>query len=159
MRRHSSILVIDDEEVMREVLESVLSSDGHRVTTAESGEEGLALARTTSFDAVVLDVMMPGMDGIETLRELKRLDDDLPVVLVTAFASVETALAAMKRGAFDYITKPFKNDEVLAVLAQRRRAASADGGERGAAAEPPGAGPAVLRHHRPQRPHEAGART
>ena len=59
---------------------------------------------------------MPGMDGIETLQELKKLDNELPVVMVTAFASVETAMAAMKRGAFDYITKPFKNDEVLIVV-------------------------------------------
>jgi len=116
MRRHSSILVVDDEEVMREVLDSVLSAEGHRVTTAESAEAGLALARTTSFDAVVLDVMLPGMDGIAALQELKRLDEELPVVIVTAVASVETALTAIKRGAFDYITKPFKNDEVVAVV-------------------------------------------
>jgi two-component system response regulator PilR (NtrC family) len=116
MRRHSSVLVIDDEEVMREILESLLTADGHRVATAASGEEGLALARTSSFDAAVVDVMLPGMNGIETLEELKKLDDELPVVLVTAFASIETAIAAMKRGAFDYITKPFKNDEVLAVV-------------------------------------------
>jgi DNA-binding NtrC family response regulator len=116
MRRHSSILVIDDEEVMREVLDSVLSAEGHRVTAAESAEAGLALARTMSFDAVVLDVMLPGMDGIEALQELRRLDEELPVVMVTAVASVETALTAMKRGAFDYITKPFKNDEVVAVV-------------------------------------------
>jgi DNA-binding NtrC family response regulator len=116
MRRHSSVLVIDDEEVMREILESLLTADGHRVTTAASGEEGLALARSSSFDAAVVDVMLPGMDGIETMQELKKLDDELPVVLVTAFASVEAAIAAMKRGAFDYITKPFKNDEVLVVV-------------------------------------------
>jgi DNA-binding NtrC family response regulator len=116
MRRHSSILVIDDEEVMREVLDSVLSAEGHRVTSAESAEAGLALARATSFDAVVLDVMLPGMDGIQALQELKRLDEELPVVMVTAVASVETALTAMKKGAFDYITKPFKNDEVAAVV-------------------------------------------
>ena len=101
---------------MREILESLLTADGHRVTTAGSGEEGLALARSSSFDAAVVDVMLPGIDGIETMQELKKLDDELPVVLVTAFASVETAIAAMKRGAFDYITKPFKNDEVLVVV-------------------------------------------
>jgi len=100
MRRHSSVLVIDDEEVMREILESLLTADGHRVTTAGTGEEGLALARSSSFDAAVVDVMLPGIDGIETLQELKKLDDELPVVLVTAFASVETAIAAMKRGAW-----------------------------------------------------------
>ncbi len=68
------------------------------------------------FDAAVVDMMMPGMDGISTLEELKKTDDDLPVLMITAFASVENAIKAMKRGAFDYITKPFKNDEVLVVL-------------------------------------------
>jgi DNA-binding NtrC family response regulator len=115
-RRHSSVLVVDDEEVMREILESVLAADGHRVTTATTGEEGLALARSQSFDAAVVDVMLPGIDGIETMQELKKIDDDLPVVLVTAFASIETAISAMKLGAFDYVTKPFKNDEVQAVV-------------------------------------------
>ena len=61
------------------------------------------------FDAAIVDVMMPGIDGIATLEELKTIDEDLPVVMVTAFASIETAIAAMKRGALDYITKPFKN--------------------------------------------------
>ncbi len=83
---------------------------------ASSGEEGLDLARSTPFDAAIVDVMMPGMDGIAALEELKKIDEDLPVVMVTAFASVETAISAMKRGAFDYITKPFKNDEVLVVV-------------------------------------------
>ena len=68
------------------------------------------------FDAAIVDVMMPGIDGIATLEELKKIDEDLPVVMVTAFASVETAISAMKRGAFDYITKPFKNDEVVIVV-------------------------------------------
>ena len=76
------------------------------------------------FDAAILDVMLPGMDGISALDEIRKIDDDLPVLMITAFASVENAIAAMKRGAFDYITKPFKNDEVLVVLrnalAQRR---------------------------------------
>ena len=70
-------------------------------------------------------MMMPGMDGMSALDELKKIDDDLPVLMITAFASVENAIAAIKRGAFDYITKPFKNDEVLGRPAQRRRAAPA----------------------------------
>ncbi len=116
MARSGSVLVIDDEEVMREILEALLGREGYRVKVASSGEEGLDLARSTSFDAVIVDVMMPGIDGIATLEELKKIDDDLPVVVVTAFASVETAIQAMKRGAFDYITKPFKNDEVIVVV-------------------------------------------
>src|ERR671918_2633521 len=124
MRRNASILVIDDEEIMREILEALLTRSGYTVRLAENAAEGLELARTTSFDAAVVDMMMPGMDGISALDELKKIDDDLPVLMITAFASVENAIVAMKRGAFDYITKPFKNDEVLVVvrnaLAQRR---------------------------------------
>jgi two-component system response regulator PilR (NtrC family) len=116
MRRSGSILVVDDEEIMREILEALLTREGYHVRLAATGEEGLDLAKSFPFDAVVVDVMMPGMDGLALLDELKKLDDDLPVLMVTAFASVETAIAAMKRGAFDYITKPFKNDEVLVVV-------------------------------------------
>ncbi|MCL4848184.1 MAG: sigma-54 dependent transcriptional regulator [Acidobacteria bacterium] len=116
MSRHGSILVIDDEEIMREILHALLSREGYDVRLAAGGAEGLALARGLSFDAAIVDVMMPGIDGMTVLEELKRLDEELPVIMITAFASVETAIAAMKRGAFDYITKPFKNDEVLVVL-------------------------------------------
>jgi two-component system response regulator PilR (NtrC family) len=122
--RKGSILVIDDEEIMREILETLLSREGYDVRLATQAEEGLHLARSVPFDAAIVDVMMPGMDGISALDELKKIDEELPVLMITAFASVENAIAAMKRGAFDYITKPFKNDEVLVVLrnalAQRR---------------------------------------
>jgi two-component system response regulator PilR (NtrC family) len=124
MARQGSVLVIDDEEIMREILEALLTREGYEVRLAASGQEGLELARTVPFSAAIVDIMMPGMDGIATLDELKKLDEELPVVMITAFASVETAIAAMKRGAFDYITKPFKNDEVLVVLRnamERRR--------------------------------------
>ena len=119
-----SILVIDDEEIMREILEALLTREGYEVRLAAGAAEGLELIRSIPFDAAIVDMMMPGMDGISTLDELKKIDDDLPVLMITAFASVENAIAAMKRGAYDYITKPFKNDEVLVVLrnalAQRR---------------------------------------
>src|SRR5687768_7035547 len=116
MRRNASILVIDDEEIMREILDALLSREGYHVRLASSAAEGIDLARSVPFDAVIVDVMMPGMDGIAALDELKKLDEELPVLMITAFASVETAISAMKRGAFDYITKPFKNDEVLVVV-------------------------------------------
>src|SRR5215204_5914809 len=116
MRRNASILVIDDEDIMREILDALLTREGYHVRLAASAAEGLELANSVPFDAAIVDVMMPGMDGITALEELKKLDDDLPVLMITAFASVETAISAMKRGAFDYITKPFKNDEVLVVL-------------------------------------------
>ena len=120
----SSILVIDDEEIMREILETLLTREGYQVRLASTAAEGLELARSMPFDAAIVDVMMPGMDGVTALDEIKKIDDDLPVLMITAYASVENAIAAMKRGAYDYISKPFKNDEVLVVvrnaLAQRR---------------------------------------
>ena len=84
-----TILVIDDEEVMREVLEALLAREGYDVRLAVNGMEGLELARSHAFDAAVVDVMMPGIDGLSVLDELKAMDEDLPVVMVTAFASVE----------------------------------------------------------------------
>ncbi|HVL66663.1 MAG TPA: sigma-54 dependent transcriptional regulator [Vicinamibacterales bacterium] len=110
------ILVIDDEEIMREILETLLTREGYDVRLAANAAEGLELARAMSFDAAIVDMMMPGMDGISALEELKKIDDDLPVLMITAFASVENAISAMKRGALEYITKPFKNDEVLVKL-------------------------------------------
>jgi DNA-binding NtrC family response regulator len=122
--RQGTILVIDDEEIMREILEALLRREGYEVRLASSGAEGLDLVRSVPVDAAVVDVMMPGMDGLAVLDEVKKIDEDIAVIMITAFASVDTAVAAMKRGAFDYVTKPFKNDEVLAVLrnaVERRR--------------------------------------
>jgi two-component system response regulator PilR (NtrC family) len=122
--RHGTILVIDDEEIMREILDALLTREGYTVRLASSGAEGLDLARALPFDAAFVDIMMPGLDGIATLDELKRIDEDLAVIIITAYASVENAILAMKSGAFDYIAKPFKNDEVLVVLRnalERRR--------------------------------------
>src|SRR5215216_4808258 len=116
MQKNGSILVVDDEEIMREILETLLKGEGYSVRLAASGEEGIELARNIPFDAAIVDVMMPGINGMTTLESLKKLDDELAVIMVTAFASVENAITAMKRGAFDYITKPFKNDEVLVVI-------------------------------------------
>jgi two-component system response regulator PilR (NtrC family) len=119
-----TILVVDDEEIMREILETLLTREGYDVRLASSGTEGLELARSLPFDAAIVDIMMPGIDGIATLDELKRIDEDLAVIIITAYASVESAISAMKSGAFDYITKPFKNDEVIVVVRnamERRR--------------------------------------
>ncbi len=116
MRPHASVLIIDDEEIMRDILGTLLEREGYSVRLAASGQEGLDLAKSLPFDAVIVDVMMPGLDGLQVLDELKKHDEELPVLMVTAYASMESAIAAMKKGAFDYITKPFKNDEVLVVL-------------------------------------------
>src|SRR5574339_691960 len=122
--RSGTILVVDDEEIMREILETLLTREGYEVRLAASGAEGLELARAVPFDAAIVDIMMPGLNGIETLDELKRIDEDLAVVIITAYGSIESAIAAMKSGAFDYIAKPFKNEEVLVVVRnamERRR--------------------------------------
>src|SRR3989440_6093324 len=122
--RNGTILVVDDEEIMREILETLLSREGYDVRLASSGAEGLELARSLPFDTAIVDIMMPGLNGIETLDELKRIDEDLAVIIITAYASVESAISAMKGGAFAYITKPCKNDEVVVVVRnamERRR--------------------------------------
>jgi DNA-binding NtrC family response regulator len=116
MPQGATILVIDDEAIMQEILADFLSEEGYEVDIAGSGEEGLDLAREHPYDCAIVDLMMPGIDGIETMQALKARDPELPVIMITAFASVESAVEAMKRGAHEYITKPFKNDEVLVVL-------------------------------------------
>jgi len=117
MSEKGTILVIDDEEVMREILESLLTQEGYRVKLATSGQEGLEIAGREPVDLAIVDVMLPDRSGIDILDELKKSDPELVVVMITAFASVETAIEAMKRGALDYVTKPFKNDEVRVVVA------------------------------------------
>ena len=107
-----------------EVLDSLLTREGCSVSLAASGEDAIELAKTDSFEVAVVDVMMPGIDGLETLDQLKRIDEDLPVITITAFGTAANTRAAFKRGAFDFIEKPFKNDDVLVVvrnaIAQRR---------------------------------------
>ena len=111
-----SILVADDEEIMREILYSLLSREGCLVRMAKDGESALETAKKGSFDAVLLDVMMPGMNGLDALAALKKFDSDLPVIMITAFGTASNTREAWKRGAFDFIEKPFKNDDVLVVI-------------------------------------------
>ena len=116
MSNQERILVIDDEDVVREIFQRLLSSEGYRADCAPSGEEGLRLSREREYDAVILDVMMNGLGGLGTLQELRKSEQYVPVIMVTAYASLENAIECMKQGAFDYITKPFKNDEVLLAI-------------------------------------------
>ncbi|MCS6816542.1 MAG: sigma-54 dependent transcriptional regulator [Blastocatellia bacterium] len=116
MGRKGTILVIDDEEVMRDVLESLLSAEGYRVDVARTGEEGLEKFRERPYDLVLLDVSMPGMGGIATLQELLRVDPEAVVVIITAYATFETAMAAWQLGAFNCIRKPFQNDQILQIV-------------------------------------------
>ncbi|MCM2316712.1 MAG: response regulator, partial [Thermoanaerobaculia bacterium] len=101
------ILIIDDEEVLRDVLQAVLQREGFDVALAATAEEGLAIVESDEIDLVVLDIMLPGMDGHEALRHIKEMNPALPVIIVTAYSSIDGAILAMKHGAFHYIPKPF----------------------------------------------------
>ncbi len=111
-----SILLIDDDDSMRRVMEFSLAEAGYRVQTAASGEGGLRLFEKDSFDAVITDITMPGMNGMEVLAKLRLGDARLPVIIITAYGTIESAVEAMKQGAFDYITKPFNRDELRLTL-------------------------------------------
>ncbi len=124
MAKKGNILVVDDEEVMRDVLESLLTAEGYQVDLAKTGEEGLDKFQQRSFDLVLLDVSMPGIGGLRSLEEFLKLDAEAVVVMITAHATFDTAIAAWQRGAFNCIGKPFDNKEILGVVAaglRRRR--------------------------------------
>ncbi len=106
------ILVIDDEQPMREMLQRLLEDSQYVVCSARNGAEGLALFDQEPFHLVITDLSMPGMDGIAVLRALKEKGPNVPVILVTAFATIDTAVEAIKAGAYDYITKPFEPDTI-----------------------------------------------
>ncbi len=112
-----SILVVDDEEVMRDVLGQVLGKAGYDVTFAENGARGVELARTGSYAAAIVDVMLPEMGGLQVLEELKRIDPEMVVLMITAYASMEMAIDAIKKGAFYFVPKPFDNQQLLHILA------------------------------------------
>ncbi|MGZ5434154.1 MAG: sigma-54-dependent transcriptional regulator [Thermoanaerobaculia bacterium] len=118
------ILIVDDEEVLRDVLDAVLRREGFDIVTASSGEEALNVLDTEEIDLVILDVMLPGISGIDTMRAIRISNPHLPVIIITAFSSIDGAIDAMKQGAFHYIPKPFKNEEVVLTvnkaLEQRR---------------------------------------
>ena len=113
-----SILVVDDESEIREGLELLLTSEGYGVSSAETGESGLAKLEERPFDLLLLDVSLPDRNGLDLLKEIRRRDPHLSVVLITAYGSIDMARAAFKSGAMDYITKPWSNDELLAQVAQ-----------------------------------------
>src|SRR3982751_5310957 len=125
MARKGSVLVVDDEEIMRDVLETLLSAEGYRVDLARTGEEGLECYGRRPYDVVLLDVSMPGMGGLRALEEILKSDAEAVVMMVTAYATFDTAIAAWERGAFGCIRKPFQNELVLervaAGIKQRRK--------------------------------------
>lgn len=108
-----SILVVDDEPNYLIVLSELLRDEGFEVFTAASGKEGLAQVLSVDLDLVITDMQMPGMNGLELLEAVKKQNEHLPVIMITAYAEVEKAVAAMQAGAFNYLSKPFSNDELL----------------------------------------------
>jgi DNA-binding NtrC family response regulator len=110
------IHVVDDEPIIHEVLSQLLTSEGYDVELSSSGEEALEKHSSQAYDVILLDLLMPGLNGIEVLKGIKKIDPLASVIVITAYASVESAIAAMKMGAYDYIQKPFKHDELLLTI-------------------------------------------
>jgi two-component system, NtrC family, response regulator AtoC len=115
------VLIVDDEPNLRKILAAQLARDGYDVMTAEDGAQGLAVLREHHIDLVVTDLKMPNVDGMALLREALAEDPDLPVVMITAHGTVDTAVEALKLGAFDYLTKPFDKDEVRQIVGKALR--------------------------------------
>ena len=113
-----SILVVDDESEIREGLELLLKTEGYQVSMADTGQSGMSRLGEQPYDLLLLDVSLPDRNGIDLLKDIRRQDPHLPIVLITAYGSIEMARAAFKSGAMDYITKPWSNDELLAQVAQ-----------------------------------------
>ena len=114
----ATIIVVDDDREMADVLRDVLTEAGYRVLSASSGKEALALMKEQDPDLLITDLRMSGMSGHQLQIELKRIAPSLPVIVITAFGSIPTAIESMKLGAFDYLTKPFGNDELLLVVSR-----------------------------------------
>src|SRR2546425_1156478 len=114
-RRKGVVLIIDDEEEIRESIELLLNSEGLSTDTAANGEQGLKKIEENSYDAVLLDLMLPGKSGMEVQKQIKRIDPTLPVIIITAIGAVETAVTATKEGSFDYITKPWNNEKLVVI--------------------------------------------
>ncbi|MFC2169102.1 sigma-54-dependent transcriptional regulator [Acidobacteriota bacterium] len=113
MEKKETIHIVDDEPIIHEVLGDFLTSEGYEVEISSSGEKALEKHSSQTFDLILLDLLMPGINGIEVLKKLKKIDPTSIIIIITAYASVDSAIAAMKMGAFDYIQKPFKHDELL----------------------------------------------
>lgn len=117
-RTPPTVLVIDDEPDMREMLSFDLSQEGYEVVTVESGMAALHAIRARRYDVAVTDLKMPGMDGVQTLAALKEIDPDMEVIIATGYASLESAVACLKHGAFDYIQKPYDLEQIRTLLAR-----------------------------------------
>ena len=118
MGKKGSVLVCDDEEIMRDVLETILSSAGYKVELAKTGEEAVDAYSERTFDVVLMDVSMPGMGGLTALEQLIALDPEAVVLIITAYATFDTAISAWEKGAFGVIRKPFQNEQILSFVAR-----------------------------------------
>ena len=112
------ILVVDDEDGMRRLLSRVLTREGYETSAVGSGAEALRLVASERFDLVVTDIKMPEMDGLQLLAELKEYEPSLPIIVITAYGTIENAVQALRSGAYDYIAKPFENDEIKLTVAK-----------------------------------------
>ena len=112
----SRILIVDDEPRILLLLQSLLKANGYEVESARDGSSALDIVRRGGIDIAITDLRMAPMDGMTLFKEIKALAPEMPVILLTAYATVETAVEAMKSGIFDYITKPFKVDDMIACL-------------------------------------------
>lgn len=112
------ILIVDDEVVISALLSAVLTEEQHQVTTADNGEQAIALLERSSYDLVITDLVMPGLNGVEVLMAAKRINSRLPVVVITGYPSVTTAVKLVELGANDYITKPFNIDVIKVTVAK-----------------------------------------
>ena len=121
MDKKISILIVDDEESVRDSLYNWFMEDGYRVERAENAKQALTILESDTFDIILADIKMPGMDGLEMLRRIKVLKADSIVIVMTAFATVDTAVQALKDGAFDYITKPFDPDDLSHLIRNASR--------------------------------------
>jgi two-component system response regulator AtoC len=116
MKQKIKILVVDDELSVRESLADLLRSRGFQALALETGEQALAQCASTPWDIVLLDLKLPGMDGLEVLEKIKAHDSETAVLIMTAYASIDSAVSAMKQGAYDYIVKPFDPEEIIHVI-------------------------------------------
>lgn len=116
MAKKGSVLIVDDEEIMRDVLETILSGAGYKADLAKTGEEALEIYSNKQYDVVLMDVSMPGMGGLSTLEELIKIDEEAVVLMITAFATFETAISAWEKGAMGCIRKPFQNEQILTMV-------------------------------------------
>ena len=119
-----TILIVDDDDEIRYSLGRVLGSQGYRIDTASSGEEGIEKVKTGSApDLIFMDIRMGGINGLETLQHMRSIDSNLQIILMTAFGTAQTAIEAMKYGAYDYVMKPFDPERVLTLASSAIHAA------------------------------------